>query len=211
MDQQFKNLTVLNHSVATHALTILRDKKADIAQFRDACQSVVPCVLYEATKNLQLKDKPIQTQLCDMVAKELNDDVVIVPILRAGIAMLPSTLTLLPFAKVGYFGMCRDEITATASTYYEKLPKVEGSNVLVIDPMLATGGSSAYVIEHIMSQNPKSISLCCIVAAPEGVRFLEEKFPTLHIYTAALDEKLNEKKYIIPGLGDFGDRFHGTQ
>lgn len=203
-------LQVLNHSLATHALTSLRDKTVSISEFRDACKSVVPCVLYEATRNLELKDKPIETPLCPMVAKEIKNDIVLVPILRAGISMLPSALTLLPFAKVGYFGMARDEETALPSTYYSKLPTIEGADVLVLDPMLATGGSSAYVIEEILKQNPKSLSLCCIVAAPEGCQLLKDKFPHIHIYTAALDDKLNEKKYIVPGLGDFGDRFHGT-
>lgn len=203
-------LHVINHPVATHALTILRDKNSTIPQFRDACNSVVPCVIYEATKNFELIDRPISTPVCDTIGKDMKNDVVVIPILRAGISMLPSTLAFLPFAKVGYFGMVRDEKTAEASTYYNKVPKIEGADVLVIDPMLATGGSSAYVIEELLKQNPKSLSLCSIVAAPEGAKTLNEKFPNVNIYTLALDEKLNEKKYIVPGLGDFGDRFHGT-
>lgn len=204
------SLHVINHPVATHALTILRDKTSTMAQFRDACNSVVPCVIYEATKNLQLKDREIETPICKTTGKDMKNDVVVIPILRAGISMLPSTLSFLPFAKVGYFGMVRDEKTAVASTYYNKIPPIEGADVLVIDPMLATGGSSAYVIEELLKKNPKSLSLCSIVAAPEGAKLLNDKFPNVSVYTLALDEKLNDKKYIVPGLGDFGDRFHGT-
>ena len=203
-------LVVIDHPVATRALTILRDKETTTSEFREACLSIVPFCIYEATKNLELKDKPITTPLCSMVGKEMKNDVIVIPILRAGISMLPSILQILPFAKVGYFGMARDEETAIPSTYYEKLPPIEGQHVIIVDPMLATGGSSAYAIEQIIKHKPKTLCLCCIVAAPEGVKVLNEKFPDVTIYTPALDDHLNERKYIVPGLGDFGDRFHGT-
>ncbi|OHT16891.1 Uracil phosphoribosyltransferase [Tritrichomonas foetus] len=205
-----ERLHVINHPVSTRALTQLRDKNASLSEFRDACASVVPCCIYEATKNLELTDKNIVTPLCEMVGKEMKNEVVVIPILRAGISMLAPTLQILPFAKVGYFGMARDEETAIPSTYYQKLPNIEGAHVLLLDPMLATGGSAAYSIEQILKYKPKTLCLCSIVAAPEGCKLLNERFPNVDIYTTALDSHLNEKKYIVPGLGDFGDRFHGT-
>jgi uracil phosphoribosyltransferase len=203
-------ITVINHPVANHALTVLRDKSTTLAQFREACGQVVPCVLYEATKSFATRTKSIVTPLCEMEGSEILDDIVLVPILRAGISMVEPALRFLPFARIGYFGMQRDEETAIASTYYKKLPPLNGANVILLDPMLATGGSADYAIQEMKEHNPKSLSFCCIVAAPEGVRRLNEKYKDMSIYTIALDDHLDERKYIVPGLGDFGDRFHGT-
>jgi uracil phosphoribosyltransferase len=203
-------ITVIDHPVANHALTILRDKTSTLAQFRSACQQVVPCVLYEVSKTFESKPKPIVTPICEMVGSELANDIIIVPILRAGVSMVDTSLSFLPFAKVGYFGLQRDEETAIPTTYYQKLPPVAGAHVILVDPMLATGGSAEYALDEISKLGPKTLSFCCIVAAPEGVIRLNDKYPQVDIYTIALDEKLNEKKYIVPGLGDFGDRYHGT-
>jgi uracil phosphoribosyltransferase len=203
-------ITVINHPVANYALTILRDKTSTLTQFREACQQVVPCVLYEVSKTFETREKKIVTPICEMVGSELANDIVIVPILRAGVSMVDTALRFLPFAKVGYFGLQRDEQTAIPSTYYQKLPPVRGAHVILLDPMLATGGSAEYALDEIHKLGPKTMSFCCIVAAPEGVRRLNEKYPHVDIYAIALDKQLNEKKYIVPGLGDFGDRYHGT-
>jgi uracil phosphoribosyltransferase len=140
----------------------------------------------------------------------MQDDIVLIPILRAGVSMVETALSFLPFARIGYFGMQRDEVTAIASTYYQKLPPLENANVILLDPMLATGGSADYAIEQIQELKPLSVSFCCVVAAPEGVSRLKEKYPNLKIFSIALDSHLNERKFIVPGLGDFGDRYHGT-
>jgi uracil phosphoribosyltransferase len=205
-----EQLHIIGHPVGLHALTILRDKTSTLAQFRDACAQVVPCVLFEATKDFEVRTKPIATPLCDMDGFELKHPVVLVPVLRAGVSMVETALKFLPYARVGYFGLQRDEQTAIASTYYQKLPPVTDANVILLDPMLATGGSADYSIQEIGKLKPKTISFCCIVAAPEGVRRLAGKYPAVQIYTIALDSHLDEKKFIVPGLGDFGDRYHGT-
>jgi uracil phosphoribosyltransferase len=167
-------------------------------------------VLYEVSKRFDTRPKTITTPIGEAVGSELARDIVIVPILRAGVAMVDTALRFLPFAKVGYFGLQRDEATALPSTYYQKLPPVKNAHVILLDPMLATGGSAQYALEEIHKLEPKTLSFCCIVAAPEGVGRLNEKYPQVDIYTIALDKQLNEQKYIVPGLGDFGDRYHGT-
>jgi uracil phosphoribosyltransferase len=204
------SLKVVNHPVALHALTILRDKDSRLREFREACDQVVPVVLYAATKHFELRDKQIVTPICEMVGSEMANEVVLIPILRAGMAMVEPALKLLPFARVGYIGMQRDEKTAVASTYYKKLPSLTQAHVLLLDPMLATGGSADYAIQEIKKHNPKTLTFCCLVAAPEGIALLKEKYPDLKIFCTALDERLNDKKCIVPGLGDFGDRYHGT-
>jgi uracil phosphoribosyltransferase len=204
------NVKIINHPVALHALTILRDKDSTLPQFREACAQVIPCILYEATKGFQIKTKRVVTPLCEADGYEIQDPVVLVPILRAGISMVESALRFLPFARIGYIGMQRDEHTAVASTYYKKLPPLSGANVLLMDPMLATGGSAEDAIKEIKKLNPKSLSFCCVIAAPEGIARLNEKYSDLMIYTVAIDDHLDERKFIVPGLGDFGDRYHGT-
>lgn len=201
---------VIRHPVARHALTILRDKNSTLAQFREACAQIVPCILYEATMGLQLKTKQVVTPLSEVDGCEIQDPIVLIPILRAGVAMLETALKFLPFARIGYIGMQRDEHTAVASTYYKKLPTLNDANVILMDPMLATGGSADYAIQEIKKLNPKSLSFCCVVAAPEGITRLNEKHSDVAIYTVAVDDHLDEKKFIVPGLGDFGDRYHGT-
>ena len=204
------NAVLVEHPISKQALTVLRDSESTINQFREACSQVVPVVLLEATKDIELKKKQIKTPLCETDGYTLKNDIVLIPILRAGISMLDSAMRFMPFAKVGYFGMQRDEKTAIASTYYHKLPNIKGADVILLDPMLATGGSAEYALSEISKLGPKSLSFCCIVSAPEGINRLSAKFPDVRIYTLAIDEKLDENAYIVPGLGDFGDRFHGT-
>ena len=204
------NAVLVEHPISKQALTVLRDSESTINQFREACSQVVPVVLLEATKDIELKKKQIKTPLCETDGYTLKNDIVLIPILRAGISMLDSAMRFMPFAKVGYFGMQRDEKTAIASTYYQKLPNIKGADVILLDPMLATGGSAEYALSEISKLGPKSLSFCCIVSAPEGINRLSAKFPDVRIYTLAIDEKLDEHAYIVPGLGDFGDRFHGT-
>ena len=205
-----KTWTEVDHPIAKQSLTILRDETSTINQFREACQQAVPIVVLEATKNLPLKKTQIKTPLCETTGYAVQNDVVVIPILRAGISMLDPILKLMPFAKVGYFGMARDEETAIASTYYQKMPQIKGSDVILLDPMLATGGSAEYALQEIKKLEPRSLSFCCIVAAPEGLNRIAKDFPDVQIYTLAIDSHLNEHAYIVPGLGDFGDRFHGT-
>jgi uracil phosphoribosyltransferase len=201
---------VISHPVGNHALTILRDKNSTLSQFREACGQVVPCVLYEASKLFESQPKKITTPICDTLGSELKNDVIIVPILRAGVAMVDTALKFLPFARVGYFGLQRDEVTATPITDYQKHPPVQGAHVILLDPMLATGGSAEYALDEISRLGPKTLSFCCIVAARDGVIRLNQKYPHVEIFTIAIDDHLNEKKFIVPGLGDFGDRYHGT-
>jgi uracil phosphoribosyltransferase len=203
-------VTVIAHPIGLHALTVLRDKTSTLAQFREACAQAVPCVLYAATQGFALRDTTIVTPLCETTGSVIRDEIVLIPILRAGVSMAETALKFLPFARIGYFGMQRDEETAIASTYYKKLPTLNHANVILLDPMLATGGSADYAIQEIMKLDPLSLSFCCIVAAPEGVDRLTRKYPNVRIFSIALDDHLDERKYIVPGLGDFGDRFHGT-
>jgi uracil phosphoribosyltransferase len=207
---QSDHVITVDHPVALHALTILRDKASTRAAFRDACSQVVSCVLYRATEKLDVREKQIVTPLREMDGSELQDKIVLVAIVRAGMAMADSALKFLPMASVGYFVLQRDEETAIASLYYKKLPPLKGANVILLDPMLATGGTADYAIHEIEGQSPKTLSFCCIVAAKEGIDRLREKHSQVKIYTVAIDESLNEKKYIVPGLGDFGDRYYGT-
>jgi uracil phosphoribosyltransferase len=192
-------LKLIDHPVGRHAMTILRDKSSTIAQFRAACEQVVPCVLYAATAGFGLKPKRIATPFCEMQGCELEDDIVIVPILRAGVSMLETALKFLPQARVGYFGMQRDKETAVPSTYCKKLPPLEHANVILLDPAVATGGTADYAIQEIQKLSPKTLSFCCLLAAPEGLDRLNDKYAGLPIYTVVVDSHLNEKKYIVPG------------
>lgn len=166
--------------------------------------------MIEAARNLPTRDVVIRTPLEDTPGVALHGGLVAVPVLRAGLGMLDAVLELLPEATVGYVGLERDETTAIASSYYLKMPPLTGCTALLLDPMLATGGSAAWAIHQLYQAGAASVTLLCVVAAPEGVARLEESFPHVHIVTAALDRELNAKKYILPGLGDFGDRLFGT-
>jgi len=203
-------LTVVQHPLAQHYLTHLRDETTKPALFRTLARKLTTLLAIEATRDLKTISQPIRTPLKAIDSPVLDQEIVIVPILRAGLGMVDAITELFPEVSVGYIGMERDETTAIANSYYRKLPSLEGRVVLLIDPMLATGGSAERALEDLYGQNPAQVQLICIVAAPEGVARLERAFPTLQIITAALDTELNDRKYIVPGLGDFGDRLYGT-
>jgi uracil phosphoribosyltransferase len=167
-------------------------------------------LLYEATADLPVKRSKVQTPLAEADAIEIEAEVVAIPVLRAGLGLLAPVMELLPRVSVGYIGLERDEQTAVARIYYNKLPRLKGKIPLLLDPMLATGGSAAQALDLIKEAGGRDARMICIVAAPEGVKVLEERHPEVDIYTAALDERLNDRAYIVPGLGDFGDRLFGT-
>lgn len=205
------NVTVVTHPLIDHSLTVLRDKNCTTAAFRHHAGIVSKILTIEATKHLHLVDKRVVTPLAPYKGKRLKNDVVVVPVLRSGLAMLMELQDFLPAARVGFIGLSRDEKTAQAHEYYQNLPKIFASHtVLLIDPMLATGGSLVESLTMLRKKGAKHISIVCIVSAPDGIGKLKKEFPDVHIFTAAIDEKLNSKKFIVPGLGDFGDRYFGT-
>lgn len=203
-------LHIVNHPLAQHYLTHLRDETTKPALFRTLTRKLTVLLALKACEDLRTAMLNIRTPLEEMWSPVLDEEVVVVPILRAGLGMLDAIVDLLPEVSVGYIGLERDEKTAVASAYYRKLPNVYGRTVLLADPMLATGGSASDALRDIYRLEPARVKLLCVVAAPQGVAALENEFTQLHIYTAALDRDLNEKKYILPGLGDFGDRLYGT-
>ncbi len=204
-------INIVDHPFVQDSLLHLRRKDTEIQKFRHHSDKICELLFYEAVRSLSLTDVSIETPLTSMIAKKLIDEVVIVPVLRSGLAMLPGAMKFLPKSKIGFVGLERDEETAVAHQYYWKLPPINSETVVVItDPMLATGGSIQYVLDKVAKQNPKEIIITCVIAAPEGVTKLRHNFPNLKIFAAALDEKLNDKKYIVPGIGDYGDRYFGT-
>ena len=207
-----KNLTVVTHPLIDHSLTILRDKTTKTEEFRRHADVVSKILIIDATTRMKLQDKIIDTPLTSFSGKELADHVIVVPVLRAGLAMLFAMQEILPKASVGFIGLERDEKTAIAREYYKKIPKILASNIVfVVDPMLATGGSMDDTISAVKQRGAKRIVAVSIVSAPEGVARIAEKHPDVPVITAVLDEILNEQKYIVPGLGDFGDRYFGTE
>lgn len=207
-----KNVTIVTHPLIEHSLTILRDKKTTTEAFRRHADVVSKVLLIEALKELHLKDKDIETPLSSFTGHEFADDVVVVPVLRAGLAMLTALRELLPTMSVGFIGLERDEKTAIAREYYKKIPKIFSTHiVLVIDPMLATGGSMDDTITAVKQKGATRIVGVSIVSAPEGLARVTKMHPEVPIFTSALDERLNDKAYIVPGLGDFGDRYFGTE
>lgn len=207
-----KNVAVVSHPLIEHSLTVLRDKNTRTDEFRRHADVVSKVLLIEALKELHLMDKKIETPLAPFIGRELKDDVIVVPVLRAGLAMLTALQDLLPSMSVGFIGLERDEQTAIAREYYKKIPKIFSTHiVLVIDPMLATGGSMDDTIKAVKQKGAKRIVAVSIVSAPEGLGRVTKAHPDVPIITAALDERLNDKAYIVPGLGDFGDRYFGTE
>ncbi|MCX6382297.1 MAG: uracil phosphoribosyltransferase [Armatimonadetes bacterium] len=203
-------LTVVEHALATHILTQLRDEMTPFEQYRALTHNLTQILLTEATRHLLLSPKTIRTPMEEMSGAELAKPIVVVPILRAGLGMLSAVTELLPNAHVGYIGLQRDEETAVARSYYCKLPDMAGATAIILDPMLATGGSAEQAIMYLQAEGAEQIILICAVAAPEGAAYLIERFPDTHIVAGAIDRRLNEQKYILPGLGDFGDRLFGT-
>lgn len=205
-------LTVYDHPLIKHKLTVMRNKETGTKDFRQNLDEIGSLMVYEMSRDFPLKDVEIETPICGYTGSELARKVVIVPILRAGLGMVNGIQNLIPTAKVAHIGMYRDEETLEPHPYFEKYPKnMEDAIVVIVDPMLATGGSSIAAIDMVKKQGAKNVRLVCLVGAPEGVKAVEEKHPDVDIYLAALDEKLNENGYIVPGLGDAGDRIFGTK
>lgn len=207
------SITVSTHPLAAHLVTRLRDIATPPALFRAFTEQLTVILALEATRDLLLVTAPVTTPLETMGGAALAAGIVVVPILRAGLGMLPPIISLFPDVSVGYIGLARDHTTAVASAYYEKLPDLTQSparTVLLVDPMLATGGSACQAIDAIKAAGGTHIRLICVVAAPEGVAAVNAAHPDVPIVGAALDRELNAMKYILPGLGDFGDRLFGT-
>lgn len=204
-------VTIMDHPLIQHKITILRKKETTVKEFRFLANEIALLMGYEATRDLPLNDVEVETPIAMAKGKEVTKQVAVVPILRAGLGMVDAILSLIPSAKVGHIGLYRDPDTHKPVEYYCKLPtEIDQRTVIVVDPMLATGGSAAAAIDFIKQRGAKKIKFMCLIAAPEGVKALTEAHPDVDIYIGALDEKLNEKCYIVPGLGDAGDRLFGT-
>ncbi|MDR3240969.1 MAG: uracil phosphoribosyltransferase [Lactobacillaceae bacterium] len=206
------NLTVFEHPLIQHKLTIIRDKNVGTKEFREVVDEIASLMAYEVTRDLPTKDIEIETPVAKTVKKTLaGKKLAIVPILRAGLGMVDGIMKLVPAARVGHIGMYRDEETLEPVEYFVKLPEdIDQREVLVVDPMLATGGSAVMAIDALKKRGAKTIKLITLVSAPEGVKVVQAAHPDVDIYTAGLDDGLNEHGYIIPGLGDAGDRLFGT-
>lgn len=205
-------LHLIEHPLVQHKLSIMRDKETSTIKFRELLKEISMLMGYEITRDFPLTHEEIETPIKKMRAPKISGKkVVIVPILRAGLGMVDGLMSLIPSARIGHIGMYRDEETCTPVFYYYKMPENKERLVIVSDPMLATGGSACDAITRLKADGYKSIRLMCLVAAPQGVNAVTEMHPDVDIYTAALDEGLNEKNYIVPGLGDAGDRIFGTR
>ncbi len=204
---------IADHPLVQHKVTLLRRKETSCMQFRQLIKEITEFMVYEATRDLPVCDVEIETPMTVTKSKVIaGRKLAFVPILRAGLGMVEGAVELIPSARIGHIGMYRDEETLIPHPYYCKLPgDIEERDVIVLDPMLATGGSAVDAIDQIKSRNPRSIKFMCIIAAPEGLALLQEKHPDVQIYCAAKDSHLNENGYIIPGLGDAGDRIFGTK
>ncbi|MBS3812229.1 MAG: uracil phosphoribosyltransferase [Candidatus Acetothermia bacterium] len=206
-----KNLNVVRHPLIQNKLTYLREKQTDNQDFRLILEELTTLMVYEITRNYPLKEKAIETPLEKTTSKTLATKIALVPILRAGVGMLEGVLNLLPKARVGHIGLYRNEETLKPVEYYKKLPQpLEEFQIIVVDPMLATGGTARAGVELVKEEGGQNVQFLCLVAAPEGIENFSEKHPNVPIYTAAVDERLDEKGYIHPGLGDAGDRLFGT-
>ena len=212
LDEMNKNVTIFDHPLIQHKLSILRNKKTSSKDFRALVSEIAMLMCYEATRDLPLEEVEIETPICKTKVNHLaGKKLAIVPILRAGLGMVDGILSLIPSARVGHIGLYRDEETLKPVEYYCKLPKdIADRDVFVVDPMLATGGSAIDAVSQIKERKPHSIKFVCMIAAPEGLKAFTEAHPDVPVFTAAVDEKLNENAYIVPGLGDAGDRIFGT-
>ena len=207
------NVIVFDHPLIQHKISILRDVSTSSNQFRALVEEITMLMCYESMRDLPLEEVEITTPMAKTKTNVIAGvKLAVIPILRAGLGMVNGVLNLVPSARVGHIGMYRDEETLIPHPYYCKLPKdIHERDVIVLDPMLATGGSAVDAIDQIKTKNPRSIKFMCIIAAPEGLANLTEKHPDVQVYCASLDEKLNENGYILPGLGDAGDRIFGTK
>lgn len=203
----------LKHPLIEHKLAILRDKKTGTKEFREIISELGEMLCYEAMRNAKTYETEIETPMEKMKTRKIDEqNYAFVPILRAGTGMLDGIINMMPNAKIGHIGMYRDEKTFKPNVYFFKVPKgIEKREVLILDPMLATGGSGLDAIELLKEKGVKNIKFLCIIAAPEGIKAIEEKHPDVQIYTTSIDRQLNENKYILPGLGDAGDRIFGTK
>jgi uracil phosphoribosyltransferase len=206
-----KGVTAIAHPLVQHNLAQLRDKRTRPQEFRRLLGEIASLIIYEATRDFRLEKITVQTPLAPAQGFRLEREIVLVPVLRAGLGMLDSILQLIPHARVGFIGLKREETTLRAQFYHKSFPKNLGNfEVVLIDPMLATGGSAVAAVELLMEQGARHIRLVNLVAAPEGIRYVRRHYPRVPIYTAAVDKNLNERGYIVPGLGDAGDRLFGT-
>ena len=205
-------LEVLNHPLITHKLTQMRKTKTGTKDFRENLDEIAELMAYEVCRDLPVQPVEIETPVAPCVGYELSKEVIIVPILRAGIGLLDGIRRLVPTAKVGFIGLYRDEETLEPHEYFAKFPKgLEDAVVMVVDPMLATGGSAVAALDAIKARGAKNIKLVCLVGVPEGVNAVQTAHPDVDIYLAAMDDHLNERGSIVPGLGDAGDRIFGTK
>lgn len=204
---------VLDHPLIQHKLSIIRDKNCGTREFRQCVNEIAELMVYEVSRDMPLEDVEVETPITKATTKRLaGKKVVVVPILRAGIGMVDGILELIPAAKVGHIGMYRDEETLQPHEYFVKMPDdLENREMIIVDPMLATGGSAIMAVDALKKRGAKSIKFVCLVAAPEGVKAFREAHPDVDIYSVSLDEYLNEDGYIVPGLGDAGDRLFGTK
>ena len=206
-----KNVTIISHPLIDHNLARLRDEKTEPEEFRRALGEVAMLMVYEATRGFDQKAVTVRTPITSTRAKVLKREVLLVPILRAGLGMLEPLLRLLPHARVGFVGLKRNEDTLEAMTYHKSLPEKLGQfEIIVMDPMLATGGSAVSALKLLYERGAKRVRLVNLLAAPEGIRFVHKHYPDVPIVSGALDKKLNSKGYIVPGLGDAGDRLFGV-
>jgi uracil phosphoribosyltransferase len=201
----------IEHPCVQHKLGIIRDIETGHKRFRELATEITKFVCYEALKNIKTREVMVETPVATATCRQIDTDIVVVPILRAGVGMLEGILELVPTARVGFVGLYRDEETKQPVTYYERFPRqIKGGTCIVIDPMLATGGSTVAALDLLKKSGAEDIVVICIVTCPEGIALVEEEHPDVKIYAASIDDRLNEKKYIVPGLGDAGDRLFGT-
>lgn len=203
-------ITVVNHPLLQAKMTVLRDVNTDCATFRRVIGEVAMLLTFEAARNIPVESVSVTTPLCSAIGHKIKGSVTVVPILRAGLGFMEGVMAVMPEANVGHIGMSRNEETLEPMEYYCKLPKDRDAYTIVVDPMLATGGSSVAAVNQLKKYGVKNICFMCLVAAPEGVKKMNAVHPDVKIYTAALDDHLNEHGYIVPGLGDAGDRIFGT-
>ena len=201
----------IQHPCVQHKLAIIRDVETGHKRFRELATEITQFLCYEALKQVKTREVKVQTPVAEASCRKIDTDIVVVPILRAGVGMLDGILDLLPTARVGFVGLYRDEETAEPVSYYDRLPpQTCGGTCIIIDPMLATGGSTNAAIDLLKQSGATDIVVVCIVTYPEGLAAVENAHPDVTVYTASVDERLNERKYIVPGLGDAGDRLFGT-
>ena len=204
-------LKLINHPLITHKLSLIRRKETGTRDFRQNVSEIAGLMAYEITRDLPLRELVIETPLSSCITAELSREIILVPVLRAGLGMVDGITSLITTARVGHIGLVRDHETLVPTEYYAKFPAdISDAVVMVLDPMLATGGSASAAIDAVKKRGAKTIRLVCIVGAPEGVARMEREHPEVDIYLAALDSHLNENGYIVPGLGDAGDRLFGT-